>query len=145
MRREYNFSVVGTPAPQGSKSFKGIRNGHAILAESSKKVKPWRQDVAAAALEARAGRQPIDGPVCVSIWFHLQRPKSAPRRRTEPDRKPDLDKLIRSTLDAIVTSGMIHDDAQVVHLNASKQYASTGSPIGAQISVREFVFVGGDV
>jgi crossover junction endodeoxyribonuclease RusA len=43
------FTVRGTPAPQGSKSFKGIHGGHAVLAESSKKVKPWRMDVKAVA------------------------------------------------------------------------------------------------
>ncbi|WP_312681328.1 hypothetical protein [Stenotrophomonas chelatiphaga] len=42
--------VYGSPAPQGSKSFKGLaKSGRAILVESSKKVCPWRQDVKLAA------------------------------------------------------------------------------------------------
>ncbi len=35
------------------------------------------------------------------------RPVSAPKRCTRPDRRPDLDKLVRSTLDALTTAGAI--------------------------------------
>lgn len=44
------FDVYGEPAPQGSKRHVG--GGRMI--ESSAKVKPWRQDVVAAAREAMA-------------------------------------------------------------------------------------------
>ena len=48
------FVVHGMPAPQGSKKFVGLsKSGRGLLVESSKKVKPWRQDVVAAAIEAR--------------------------------------------------------------------------------------------
>ena len=39
--------VRGVPAPQGSKR----HIGHGIMIENSKKVKPWRQDVRAAAID----------------------------------------------------------------------------------------------
>ena len=112
------LTVRGTPAPQGSKSFKGMSNaGRAILTESSKKVRPWRQDVKAAA-EAwrdRAGRAPIDGPIVVRMTFTLPKPKSAPKtRRTYPMRTPDLSKLARSTEDALTDAGIWSDDARVI-------------------------------
>lgn len=128
--RAVSFRVIGEPAPQGSKR----HVGRGILIESSKKVKPWRQDVAAAALEARAGRPPMDGPVMVEIAFYLARPKSAPKSRQYPDRKPDIDKLVRSTLDAIVTAGLIHDDGQVCSIDASKHFAA-GGPLGAAVLI----------
>lgn len=105
------FTVIGDPAPQGSKKLVG--NG--IMVESSKKVKPWRQDVAFAGREAMQGREPLDGPLMASIVFTVRKPASAPKkRRVYPNRKPDLDKLLRSTMDALVTAGVIADDSRVV-------------------------------
>lgn len=103
--------VFGEPAPQGSKRHVG--NG--VMIESSKKVAPWRQDVVAAAKEAMEGFATFDGPLVVKMVFTLHKPASAPKkRRTWPDRKPDLDKLVRSTSDALVTAGAIRDDARIV-------------------------------
>jgi Holliday junction resolvase RusA-like endonuclease len=114
---ELSFSVIGTPGPQGSKSPKGRDGqGRAILVESSKLVRPWRDSVAWHARDAMAkqgGR--VAGPVRVSMTFTVPKPKSAPKRRqTWPDRKPDISKLARSTEDALVTAGAIEDDARIV-------------------------------
>lgn len=128
------ITVYGLPAPQGSKSFKGMRGGHAILAESSKKVKPWREAVKCGVIDyyrsalMRTPSAPIiPGPVTISLTFTLPKPKSAPKgRRTWPDRKPDIDKLCRSTLDALVDAGAMEDDARVVSLTASKVFPGEG-------------------
>lgn len=109
------FDVYGEPAPQGSKRHVG--SGRMI--ESSAKVKPWRDDVKAAAEAAigseRADWTPMDGPLRVRAVFTLRKPLSAPkRRRTYPDRTPDLSKLIRSTEDALTAAGLWRDDARVV-------------------------------
>lgn len=140
------FNVTGTPAPQGSKrAF--VVNGHAVMAESSKKVKPWRQDVTAAALNAMAsvpGFQPYAGPVSVRVVFWISRPgyhfRSGARSRelkpTAPryvDKKPDGDKLLRATLDALTSSGVFRDDAQVAILTGVKEYAD--GPTGARIEI----------
>lgn len=115
--------VYGMPAPQGSKR----HVGKGILVESSKKVKPWRQDVKAAALAARNGAPPIDGPVSLHIVFTLPKPKSAPKtKRTYPDRKPDIDKLLRSTLDALTEAGVFTDDARVISVRATKVFPNEG-------------------
>ena len=130
--------VFGTPAPQGSKRHVG--NG--VLIESSAKVKPWRQDVRAAAIEADAH---FDGPVRLTVGFLLRRPAShyrtgknahllrdaAPRH---PGKKPDIDKLLRSTLDGLGESGIWRDDAQVVEVAARKLYADH-EPTGAHITI----------
>lgn len=109
------ITVYGTPAPQGSKKFVGMVNGHGMMVESSKKVKPWRQDVKAAAIEARAGAAPIDGPIVVRMVFTMPKPLSAPKRkRSYPDKKPDLSKLARSTEDALTEAGIWRDDARVI-------------------------------
>lgn len=138
--------VYGTPAPQGSKRHVG--NG--VMVESSAKVKPWREAVKAAALDLLPG-QAETGPVGVTVTFFLARPKGhwlpansrrdVPALRPDaprwPSTKPDLDKLIRSTLDAIKDAGVYADDSQVVNITASKIYAGqiTGPP-GAIVIVR---------
>jgi crossover junction endodeoxyribonuclease RusA len=108
--------VYGAPAPQGSKR----HVGRGILVESSKRCKPWREAVHWAAVESKAR---VRGPVEVVMTFTLAKPQSAPkRRRTWPDRRPDLDKLQRSTLDALVSAGAIEDDGRVVAIRAAKVF-----------------------
>lgn len=108
--------VYGRPAPQGSKKHVGdTKEGRAILVESSRHVGPWRELVHAAAVAARMGSAPLDGPLVARMVFTLRKPKSAPKgRRIYPDRYPDLSKLIRSTEDALSNAGVWADDARVV-------------------------------
>jgi crossover junction endodeoxyribonuclease RusA len=119
------LKIYHDPAPQGSKSYKGkSKSGHAILAESSKKVKPWREAVCWAARE-HGGK--ITGPVGVRIVFTLRKPKTAPKtRKTWPDRKPDIDKLVRSTFDALTAAGTWEDDGRVVEQLAYKVFPDEG-------------------
>lgn len=140
--------VYGSPAPQGSKSFKGMVAGHAVLAESSKKVKPWRQDVKAAALAAVAGAAPIDGPVLCRMVFTLPKPSSAPkRRRSWPCRTPDLSKLVRSTEDALTEAGAWKDDARVVEYSRLAKVFPGEDPEslhipGCRITIEPMEFLG---
>lgn len=114
------ITVTGSPAPQGSKSFKGFHGGKAILAESSKHVKPWRDAVRADALLVRDAMcgglwTPLDEPLAVDMVFTVPKPAAAPkRRRTRPMRMPDVSKLCRATEDALTDAGIWRDDARVV-------------------------------
>lgn len=109
--RAVRIIAYGRPAPQGSKR----HVGRGIMVESSKHLRPWRQCVHAAALAARKGAAPLDGPLLVRMVFTMPKPKSAPKtRRTWPDRMPDLSKLARSTEDALTDAGIWTDDARVV-------------------------------
>lgn len=115
------FYAAGIPAPQGSKRHVG--GGRMI--ESSKKVAPWREDVrnSAELAAAEQGWEAPEGPVAVDVTFWLPRPKSHPKtRRTWPTTKPDVDKLLRSTCDALTSAGVIADDARIVDLDAHKRY-----------------------
>lgn len=145
--------VLGTPAPQGSKR----HVGRGILVESSAKVRPWREAVKHAALEVlRVGPDDEYGqalrdcwpfgsdPVEVRVVFRLPRPRAHFRtgRRSDELRedaprmvggRPDLDKLLRSTLDALGEAGVWRDDAQVARVSAVKVYAD--GPAGCSITV----------
>lgn len=128
------FRVYGNPAPQGSK--KHVGNG--VMVESSKHVKPWRQDVVAAALAAIDDMddfQPYTGPVAVHVTFWFARPKSHFRTGRNAGElkpgapvfvatRPDLEKLERSTNDALTTAGVWRDDALAAVSRSSKKYDS---------------------
>jgi Holliday junction resolvase RusA-like endonuclease len=124
------ITVHGEPAPQGSKRHVG--GGRMI--ESSTKVKPWREAVKHASLasvfpdDGEGGTwKSLDGPLSVEVVFTLRKPTTAPKRRiTWPSKKPDLDKLVRSTFDALSDAGIWRDDAQAVELHATKVYPGEG-------------------
>jgi Holliday junction resolvase RusA-like endonuclease len=146
--RVITIMVRGTPAPQGSKKFVGTtKDGRGLLVESSKKVRPWRQDVKAAAVDLieRTGMPPIDGPVIVRMVFTLPKPASAPKkRRTYPMRTPDLSKLARSTEDALTEAGIWMDDARVIEYSRLAKVFPGEDPDalpvpGVLIQVREVV------
>jgi Holliday junction resolvase RusA-like endonuclease len=114
--------------------------GNGVMVESSAKVKPWRQDVKYAALEAvGAGWTLLDGPLVASMTFTFARPRSHYRtgrnalllRDGAPPRPagtPDLSKILRSTEDAL-TGVVWKDDAQVVeYLRLGKFYAGSAEP-----------------
>jgi Holliday junction resolvase RusA-like endonuclease len=52
-----------------------------------------------------------------------------------PDKKPDLDKLIRSTSDGLKEGGAFHDDSQIVTVQAFKIYARLDEAPGVDISI----------
>lgn len=139
-----SFRVHGIPKPQGSKRHVG--NG--IMVESAgEALRTWREDVKHAALEARATLdEAMSGPVELRVTFILPRPQSHYRtgrnrnllRDAAPDfpwRRPDIDKLLRSTFDAITSAELWHDDNCAVHVAAWKTYAVNGTPPGALISL----------
>jgi Holliday junction resolvase RusA-like endonuclease len=112
------FFVPGIPAPQGSKRAFVVK-GRPVLTESAgEKHKAWRLSVLYAARETGVA---LRAPVYVRLRFVLPRPASV-KKRPWPSVRPDLDKLIRSTLDGLVDAGLIDDDAHVCTLTASKQY-----------------------
>jgi Holliday junction resolvase RusA-like endonuclease len=49
--------------------------------------------------------------------------------------RPDLDKLLRSTLDGLTDAGVWRDDSQVVSISAAKVYAKNGDTPGVIIEV----------
>lgn len=150
-----DITVYGDPAPQGSKRYLGVGSqGRVRMAESSKRVEPWRADIRAAIerkwqpVKDAGGRLPYGGPVTVHLEFYLLRPAGhwgtgrnshllRPGAPSHPHGKPDVDKLARAVLDAIGSTGLVWaDDAQVVQLSAIKIYCPRGGQPGCHITVR---------
>ena len=148
MSNGLSFEVRGIPAPQGSKSFRGMHGGKPVMTESGgQKLKDWRTAVRVDCVDAMraAGVTGWSDTVAVHITFLMPRPKSHYRTGKHANelrplapiwcgKRPDIDKLIRATLDALTAAGIYADDANVAELAVGKRYAN-GHP-GALIMVR---------
>lgn len=131
-----HFTAHGVAAPQGSKNQFG--------GESSKRVKPWREDVARAAGEAmrQIKAEPVRCPVGLAVTFYFVRPLShltaSGAVREKAPKMPvkrntgDIDKLVRAVADAL-TGVIYEDDSQITMLMAEKQY---GTSARAEITVK---------
>jgi Holliday junction resolvase RusA-like endonuclease len=108
------FIALGEPAPQGSK--RAIINPHTGFAQvvdsNPARLRPWRQTVTYCAPSGPS----LLGPVALYVVFTVKRPSTARKRDTTPERKPDLDKLLRSALDSITDAGLWTDDGQVAEI-----------------------------
>ncbi len=113
--------------------------GNGRMIEVSKRLAPWRNAVAAATRAVMRGRQPFGGPVAITLEFVMPRPVSLPKRMPTPPaiKRPDVDKLARSCLDAIVTGAAIVDDSQAVDLRATKRIAEIGERPGVVIEIAD--------
>ena len=129
---DLSFFVPGKAAAQGSKR----HVGRGVMVEMSKDLPAWRTAVANAARTAHQGRPPIDGPVAVALTVYLAKPRTT-KFKTYPAGPPDADKLSRSVGDSLTASGVIRDDARIVHWDAWKRWATDDTPPGAWITITE--------
>jgi Holliday junction resolvase RusA-like endonuclease len=143
------FTVFGRPQPKGSKKqFRWTpREGGGInsrLVESNEAtLRPWMTAISATAAERWTGEL-MTGPVGIELLFCFARPRghygtgrnAGVVRNAAPAQmavKPDVDKLVRTALDAL-TGILFRDDAQVVELRARKQY---GTPECMRVRIAE--------
>ena len=81
------------------------------------------------------GRWPATGPCGLIVKFHMPRPRHHYRSGKFADQlrpvaprehqvKPDLDKLVRSVCDALVSACAIIDDSQISYLRAAKVWTT---------------------
>lgn len=148
------LEIHGLPTPQGSKrAFNHPVTGRAMMSEQTgAKLKNWRTDVKAAALQHiydSPSWRMIEWAVYVDVTFRFPRPAghygSGRNAHLLKDSAPDfpggrnigdIEKLTRSTHDALTAAGFWKDDSLVVGLTAWKVYAPRGEAHGARITVR---------
>lgn len=130
--------VAGHAEPKGS-TISRTANGHTWTRSANPNLQGWEQVVRNSL--GTAGVALLTGPVVVTLCFILPQPQSkAPKPRSAdpfkrspvPSGKPDIDKLVRGTLDAL-NKIAFEDDGRVVDLHVSKRY---GEPIGVEIIVK---------
>jgi Holliday junction resolvase RusA-like endonuclease len=133
---EMMFTVFGHPQPQGSvRAFTPKGWKRPILTSDNAKLKSWRQEVAASAMEAARVNSfgIIERPagVIMVLDFYFAKPKSTPKKITENTKRPDVDKLTRATFDSL--RGILYeDDSQVVSAAIGKHY---GQPERTEIII----------
>ncbi len=129
------FTVFGTPRPQGSmRAFMPKGGRYPSVTTDNRKLKPWRQEISATAMEFREHAFEQGVPVEVIMNFYFTRPKSA-KKRLGMTVKPDADKLVRAVFDAI-KGILIHDDAQIIEHHCRKHY---GGPERVEIEITEAI------
>lgn len=117
---EFTFEVKGLPVTKGSKQG-FVVGGHAVVVDSNKeRLKPWLADLRHA-MQAFP-HAPLDEAVGIDLLFRLVRPQSLAKRVKRPQKKPDVDKLVRAVFDAM-TGVVVTDDARITDLRARKRFA----------------------
>ncbi len=150
------LDILGTPAPKGSsRAFMNRSTGRAVLAPGGSavnalKIKAWSTSVREQALLALPEQcvEPVfvNTPLVVVIVFRMARPsghwgkgknagKISSKAAAAPMSKPDIDKLVRATLDAL-TGLVFDDDSRISQLSAVKEWAMPGRE-GARITVEK--------
>lgn len=148
------FFAHGTPAPQGSKrGFYNHKIGRVQMVETNKdKVNTWRGDVILSARHQLPDTWvAYDAPVAIELVFYFARPKAHYRTGRNANllrdgapvlhtTKPDLDKLVRSTFDALTAAGVWRDDSLAADVHATKRYCNHEHPNpGALITIHAAV------
>lgn len=130
---EIKFWVPGVPAPGGSKdAFRHPKTGKIVVVDACARNKPWRERVAAFAMDHRPDKL-ITEAIAIKVDFFMNRPKShfgtgKNKNKLKPSapmhctKRPDTTKLFRALEDAL--TGIIwKDDEQVVRQIVQKHYA----------------------
>ncbi len=127
--------VDGVPVPQGSKrAFLHRQTGKVVMVDQQKGLRSWRRDIQAALTTQWEGGPIRDHGANVRCRFYFPRPKGhfgkkglRPSAPLEKITKPDVDKLLRSVLDAL-TGIVLHDDSQVTDLLGQKLFCDEEHP-----------------
>lgn len=133
------FTVFGTAQPKGSaRAFLPKGWKRPIITSDNPSLKSWEGLVRGELQRVMADTHLtvkamlFDAPIAIGLAFYLPRPKSAPKRVILPTKRPDLDKLVRGTIDAL--SGVaFSDDTQVVKIDAAKLYADGAARVDITI------------
>jgi len=153
-RRRVSFEVHGIAQPKGSAKafvpFKWAADAvraakatgqpkppRAIVTQDNPRSKGWEQLVAEQA-QTVAAEGAFFGPIVVAVTFALPRPLGLPQKIRHHVKHLDLDKLVRSVLDAL-TGVLYLDDKQVVEVHARKYYAVPPDGPRARITLEEAV------
>jgi len=122
----YNFFVKGLPKPQPRPRV--AKNGHVYTPKS---VGVWKDAVKLTALKY-FNQKLLNQPLAISIRFYLPKPKGMKQcGKVLHDKKPDIDNLLKSTLDALII--LWEDDSIVSKVYAEKYY---GDEAGALIIIQ---------
>jgi len=132
------FSVNGLPQTKGSASafpkkrssrdsvgdFILGRKQKTVVVNANQKNKEWEKKIQRQAFLHYQVNKLWEQPVALRLIFRLKKPKAHPKsKHVFHTKKPDLDKLIRSVVDAL-TGVVYKDDNQVCSIHSRKEYSN---------------------
>jgi Holliday junction resolvase RusA-like endonuclease len=133
------FTVSGQPHGKGRPRF--ARRGNFIQTYTDAKTSSYEDQIRFYALQAMGSSKPLETALEGFIYVRLPVPKSYPKKRVVaclngsewPCKKPDLDNVVKSFMDAM--NGIVYgDDSQVVEIHTTKVYAETA---GVDVLIKE--------
>jgi Holliday junction resolvase RusA-like endonuclease len=133
------FTVPGQPHGKGRPRF--ARRGNFVATYTDAKTASYEDQVRFYALQAMGSSEPLKTALEAFIYIRLLVPKSYPKKRVLaclngsewPCKKPDLDNVVKSFMDAM--NGIVYgDDSQVVEIHTTKVYAETA---GVDVLIKE--------
>jgi Holliday junction resolvase RusA-like endonuclease len=145
MNRTISFFVCGEPKAQGRPRAFAFKRGDKtqVRVYDPKTAEGFKSAIATAAKEAGIGR--FEGAISLELRFNFRRPQahftskglvkeSAPLFHTQ---RPDWDNLGKVVPDLLMAIGAVHDDAQIVRVLVTKDWAIGNSAGGCHITIAE--------
>ena len=99
-----------------------------------KKTKRWEENCKWQSITHRPAK-PLEGPLVVELFFAMPRPKSLPKKVIYHTKKPDVDNLQKSVIDALANAAIFKNDSQIVYKTATKYYSDRP---GVKVVIREY-------
>ena len=122
---QINFTVYGEPKGKARPRF--VRTSRGVRTYTPKQTETYQNDVLCAYLNKYKGTT-LKGQIWARIDAYFAIPKSTPKYKRPLmhwyDKKPDVDNIAKSILDAL-NGAAYDDDKQVVALMIHKEYSDT--------------------
>lgn len=105
--------IMGTPIAQARPRFSTLGKRPRAISEQAKEKRRYQWEI-----RSQFRVVPLSGPVAIAVEYYMLRPAG----------KPDLDNLVKWTLDCMTGICFI-DDSQVIAIEASKRYSTNPNTV----------------
>lgn len=116
-----SFSVYGSPVAKGRPNV-AFRGKYPVMYTPSA-TRAAEESFIQQAIKYKP-ETPWEGPISITFRFYKIKPPSMSKKVKEWTKKPDLDNLIKLSLDAM-NKIFFQDDSQIVEIIARKEYSDT--------------------
>lgn len=139
----FRFRVFGKPVGKGRPRFRRV--GNFVQTYTPKNTQEWEREIGEqvgiilARLRSKGALDgidlPLSGRVMLNLRFNLRKPKSAPKKLRFQMKKPDLDNLDKSLIDALSSIQLLKDDNIVTDISTCKRFATDDHPEGVEVEL----------
>lgn len=140
MTRLLQTAILGEPVGKGRPRFSVDEDTETVRVRTPKKTKKWEEHAEWILRNVWRGAPALSCPVRVVVRAVYSRPERLDRKK-DPDcrlwkvGKPDIDNVVKATLDAMVNASILVDDTQVVRLEAESVYMARDGKDSARVEI----------